>query len=397
MKKLPLLVLLTVQYGLAQPKNGQPVADFVIPTLLNAPTKTTTLAAQRGKLVLLEFWATWCAPCLEAMPHLNALQTRHAHQLQVITITDETPKRIGQYLSARPAKLWFAIDSARTIAALFPHHLIPHTVLIGPDGNLLAQTTPSAVTDGLIDSLWRQQTVHITEKVDHSMDLPAILKTYFQAADTVKNRFIMQAQIVGAPGVSTTHLADSVFKYRRLTCLNLSLTTLYRIAYGNYSYKRTIDKTGSTNQSPVYCVDLIVDQPEQLLPTLRAELTKRFDVQTRLDVQRKEVNVLRITDQTKFDQIPRNKLGRRTYSARQGDMDQQAATMADVADFLETYGTDRRLVIDDTRNREKLDLHFSYQPENPASLLTALSAMGLSLIKEERPIDMLILQTTSQP
>ncbi|GAB3754414.1 redoxin domain-containing protein [Spirosoma pomorum] len=392
MKKLLVLLLLTVQHGLAQPKNGQPVADFLIPTLLNAPTKTTTLAAQRGKVVLLEFWATWCSPCLKAMPHLAALQKRHANQLQVIAITDESAKRIGQYLTARPSNLWVAIDSAHTIASLFPHHIIPHTVLIGPDGTLVAQATPDIVTDGLIDSLWRKQTVHLAEKIDNSMSLPDILKTYFGAADTVRNRFVMQAQIEGAPSFSTTHLRDSVFKNRRITCLNLPLTALYRIAYGNYSYKRTVDETGSTDKSPVYCVDLIVDRPEQLLPVLRAELASRFDIRTSIEPQRKQVNVLRVTDQAKFDQIPRNKSGQRTYSARQGEMDQQAVTMQDVAEFLESYGIDRRLVIDETQNREKMDVTISYQPENPSSLTTALSAMGLSLVPQERQIDMLVLR-----
>jgi uncharacterized protein (TIGR03435 family) len=392
MKKLLLLLLLMGHYGFSQPKNGQPVPDFRVGTLLNAPTKTTTLTAQRGKLVLLEFWATWCAPCLKAMPHLAALQKRHAHQLQVITVTDESPKRISLYLTARPSTLWFAIDSAQTIATLFPHRIIPHTVLIGPDGTLLAQTAPGSVTDEVIDSLWRQQAVHITEKIDNPMSLPDILKTYFLAADTVRNRFVMQAQIEGAPGMSTTHLQDSVFKHRRLTGINLPLTTLYQIAYGNYSFKRTLDKTGSSDKSPLYCVDLIVDRPEQLLPTLRAALTNRFDMRTSIEPQRREVNVLRITDQTKFNQIPRNKSGKRTYSARQGEMNQQAVSMGDLADFLENYGVDKRLVVDETRNSEKLDIRIAYQPENPPSLPVALAALGLSMIREVRQIDVLVLE-----
>jgi uncharacterized protein (TIGR03435 family) len=265
-------------------------------------------------------------------------------------------------------------------------------VLIGPDGTLLAQTAPGSVTDEVIDSLWRQQAVHITEKIDNPMSLPDILKTYFLAADTVRNRFVMQAQIEGAPGMSTTHLQDSVFKHRRLTGINLPLTTLYQIAYGNYSFKRTLDKTGSSDKSPLYCVDLIVDRPEQLLPTLRAALTNRFDMRTSIEPQRREVNVLRITDQTKFNQIPRNKSGKRTYSARQGEMNQQAVSMGDLADFLENYGVDKRLVVDETRNSEKLDIRIAYQPENPPSLPVALAALGLSMIREVRQIDVLVLE-----
>lgn len=215
MKKLTLLLLFVSHWGFSQPKKGQAVPGFPFSTVLNAPLKATTLDQLKGKLVLIEFWATWCGPCVEAMPHLKQLQQKHAQQLQVITVTDETPKRINQYLTSRPSNLWFAIDSARALTRLFPHRMIPHTVLISADGKLIAQTTPRAVTDQVIDSLWSQQEVHLPEKTDNALSAPEVIKTYFQAADTVKSRFIMQAEIKGSSGVRTTHLNDSIFRNRR--------------------------------------------------------------------------------------------------------------------------------------------------------------------------------------
>lgn len=391
MKTITLFLLLISPCVLAQPKMGDLVPNLHFGPILNAPTKTATLNQFKDKLVLIEFWATWCGPCLEAMPHLNELQQRHAHQLQVITVTDETPERIGRFLTKRPSKLWFAIDSTRALTKTFPHHIIPHTILIDPDGRLIAQTNPGAITSKVIDSLWRQQPVHLPEKVDNSLTLPEILKAYFDAADTVKSRFIIQAQIKGAPGVQMTHANDPIFKNRRITCLNLPLTTLYRIAYGDFPYKRTIDKTGSTDKSPVYCVDLIVASKDQLMPSLQQELASRFDMQTKIEPQVKEVNVLRITDREKFTQIPRNKSGKRTYSASRGAIDQQATTMADFAEYLESYSPGKLIVVDETQNRELLDIKFSYQPEDPKSLPAVLSEMGLSLTTERRTIDMLVL------
>ncbi len=391
MKTTTLFFLLIAHCGLAQPKKGEPMPNLRFGPMLNAPVKTASLDQLRGKLVLIEFWATWCSPCLEAMPHLNKLQTRHANQLQVVTVTDESPQRIGQFLAKRPSNLWVAIDSSRSLTNIFPHHVIPHTILIGPDGRFIAQTRPGAVTDALIDSLWRGQGVHLPEKVDNPLTLAEIMRTYFDAADTVKSRFMMQAQIKGAPGVQMTHANDPVFRNRRITCINLPLTTLYRIAYGDFPYKRTIDKTGSTDESPVYCLDLIVASKEQLHPTLQRELASRFDVQTRIEAQQKEVNVLRITDPVKFARISRSQSEERTFSARRGSTDQKAATMADLADYLETYGPDKPIVVDETGNRELLDIKFSYQPEDPASLPAVLSSMGLASTKERRTVDMLVL------
>lgn len=141
----------------------------------------------------------------------------------------------------------------------------------------------------------------------------------------------------------------------------------------------------------MYCLDLIVPSQEELLTTLQRELASRFDMQAKVEPQLKEVNVLTVTNREKFNQISRNKSGKRTYASRQGEINQDAITMVDFADFLETYGTDKLLVIDETQNSEKLDIKFSFQPENPQSLTTILSEMGLTLAKKPRKVDMLLL------
>ncbi|HVW97192.1 MAG TPA: TIGR03435 family protein [Mucilaginibacter sp.] len=394
MKKIALLVLiLLLSHGtFAQLKNGELVPEINFVTVLNAPVKQTALSTLKGKVVLIEYWATWCGSCIVAMPHLKQLQEKFPDKLQVITVTDETAKRTGQFLAVKPSNLWFAVDTARAISAVFPHQLIPHTVLIDQDGKLVANTSPEFVTEKVIDSILSRQIVHLPEKKDNPMDYDEIIKTYFSAADTVQHRFMMLPKIPGAPGLSTTWLTDSVFSGRRLTCLNVGLSLLYRLANNNFPYGRTIDKTGDDpDKSPAYCLDIIVPEKADLLPTLRKELAKRFDLQAKIDPQIKDVYVLTITDSAKFKKVPRNTSGKRTYYARHGEIDQQDMTMTDFADYLESFGIVSRPVIDETGNHEKLDIKFSFQPENPASLTKVLSDMGLKLEQAQRTVNMLVL------
>jgi thiol-disulfide isomerase/thioredoxin len=65
---------------------GQTAPDFAITTWIKG--EPTTLAAQRGRVVLLEFWATWCKPCREMFPKLNELQNQPSLRgLEIIAVT----------------------------------------------------------------------------------------------------------------------------------------------------------------------------------------------------------------------------------------------------------------------------------------------------------------------
>ena len=396
MKKLSLALILLINYAFAQVKNGELVPDINFQPILNAPVKQGSLAQLKGKVVLVEFWATWCGGCIVAMPHLNELQKKYAGKLQVITVTDETVKRTNQFLAVKHFNFWFSVDTGRVIAKLFPHQLIPHTVLIDADGKLIANTSPELITEKVMDSLINKKEVHLAEKADNPMDYEDILKKYFAADDTVKTRFNMLPEMKGAPGLSTTWLDNKVFSGRRLTCLNLGLSSLYRLTNNDFPYSRTIDKTDKDKNEAAYCLDIIVENKADLLPALRQELAKRFDLQAKVETQTKEAYVLKVTDPEKFKTIARNTSGKRTYYSRHGEIDQQNMTMKDFADFLESYGIGRLPVVDETRNDEKFDIKFSWQPENPASLTKVLKGMGLTLEKQQRPIDMLIIYNQNQ-
>jgi thiol-disulfide isomerase/thioredoxin len=393
MKKSILVIIgLTLYlYAAAQVKIGEAIPDINFKTVLNAPVKNINLSKLKGKVVLIEFWATWCGSCLVAMPHLKQLQQKYHDKLKVIAVNDETIKRTSQYLAIKPSNLWFAVDTERNIAKLFPHQLIPHTVLISADGKLIANTSPELITEKVIDSIWNRQEVHLAEKKDNPLDYNELIKKYFFAADTVTNRFSMLPEIKGAPGVSTTWLNDSTFNGRRLTCINLDLKTLYRLANNDFPYSRMIDRTGESKNAPSYCLDLIVAHKKMLLPALQKELSTRFDLQAEIEPQTKEVYVLKVTDPEKVKKIPVNTSGKRIYYGRHGEIDQQDMTMNDFAGYLENYGVGRLPVVNETNVSGKFDIKFSFQPENPASLTTILNDMGLSLEKQERKIDMLIL------
>lgn len=113
-------------------------ADFTLPDLDGQPQ---SLAQFRGKRVLLNFWATWCHPCLEEMPALAAAQKTHA-DVQIVGIAMDSPKAVRAWLAKTPVDypIWQGLADDKDPAALFndTQGLLPYSVLIDADGRVRA-------------------------------------------------------------------------------------------------------------------------------------------------------------------------------------------------------------------------------------------------------------------
>jgi thiol-disulfide isomerase/thioredoxin len=99
------------------------------------------LSAHRGKWVVVNFWATWCAPCLKEMPELSALDAMHEH-IEVIGLAYEEidAKAMRAFLSQRPVVYPIAIvDVANPPADFATPRGLPMTYLIAPDGKIAKQ------------------------------------------------------------------------------------------------------------------------------------------------------------------------------------------------------------------------------------------------------------------
>jgi cytochrome c biogenesis protein CcmG, thiol:disulfide interchange protein DsbE len=86
-----------------------------------------------GKFVLVDFWATWCGPCRQSIPHLNELQAKFADRLVVIGLTDEPLEAVRKMKSPKIAYAVGSDTQARTSKAAAVQG-IPHAMLIDPQG-----------------------------------------------------------------------------------------------------------------------------------------------------------------------------------------------------------------------------------------------------------------------
>jgi peroxiredoxin len=111
-------------------------ADFTLTDLHN---KKFTLSELRGKIVLVNFWATWCPPCRKEMPDLDAIYTHFQSQgLVVLSITDEDGFKVNSFIGPSGYHPPVLLDPGGKVHKLFHVEGIPQTFVFGRDGKLVA-------------------------------------------------------------------------------------------------------------------------------------------------------------------------------------------------------------------------------------------------------------------
>jgi peroxiredoxin len=113
-------------------------ADF---TLKDLQGKEWTLSTLRGKVVLINFWATWCPPCRKEMPDLDVLAKKYADQgLVVLSISDEDAAKVTAYALQHNLTYPLLLDPGRKAENAFHIEGIPQSFVFNREGKLVAQS-----------------------------------------------------------------------------------------------------------------------------------------------------------------------------------------------------------------------------------------------------------------
>jgi thiol-disulfide isomerase/thioredoxin len=138
--------------------NGDVAIDLDV---ISADGTTTTLSSLKGKVIYIDVWATWCGPCLAAMPHLEALKKKYATNNQVsivsLSIDDSDNIWLKNLEKRKPGGIQWRIDRARM--ADYGVETIPRYILIDKNFTIAELNAPEAADPDLssmIDSLLKK-------------------------------------------------------------------------------------------------------------------------------------------------------------------------------------------------------------------------------------------------
>ena len=264
-KILLLVLLLIVGYGESRAQVveqiikslqiGDTVPDVIFESKfkvmdINSGTKSISLKDHAGKkLILIDFWATWCAPCIASLPKMDSLQVKYAEDIAVIPITYETADKVkdffGVRVKANVAHSNLNYITGNTIfSSLFKHSTLPHYVWLDGKGKVLAITDAKEVNSTNIEKVIRSEHIILPVKNDYRAPFDKAKPVFFDDEKMAGMDLIKQSSLTrysnrfGCGYIQTVGLKDEHPKvknshFRRVFAYNLSMIQLYQLAHSD--------------------------------------------------------------------------------------------------------------------------------------------------------------------
>ena len=358
---------------------GQTAPELNIEKYLQAPEGEKSLSALKGKVVVLEFWATWCVPCVAEIPHLNQLSEEFRDkQVQFISVTDEGEDVIAPFLKRQEMKSWIGLDTDRSAFEAYGVRGIPRTFLINQEGIIAASLHPVGLSSDIIKKVIAGEKIELPK-------LPKPKTVGNEGTDPIFKILIAPTEKEG--GRSSSKISKG---YKQREAESNTLHQILSMAYG-VPQTRIIGPETLLESRYEISVRLPTNQFDFLFQqALTASL------QLRVSNEKKSVEVLVLTaGEDSAEKLKPSVMsssgsmastGPGKLKAMNGDIGMLANSLEQVLE---------RIVEDGTGIEGKYDWELTYDEDDPNSALAALKEqLGLQMRKEQREIEFLIVNDT---
>ncbi|MBX7172423.1 MAG: redoxin domain-containing protein [Pyrinomonadaceae bacterium] len=387
-------------------KVGEKADNVRFDNVLNSPQSSFSFKDLKDKIVIVEFWATWCGPCLPAMDHLKTLKDKFPDQVEVISVLHESEERLQRYIKNKPSAIWHLADPEMKTNQYFPHRAVPHTVLIDKDGKVAAITRPDEITEEVINKLINKQTVSLTKKDDGLNDGFDFTKDYFPKPESTEYAFDFQPPVPGGFPL-TQRQRKGIWAGRRMTLINQPILNIYKTVFGFNTVRLVFEGVErSSIESPKnktsYCLDVVVPKGKEneLLAYAQKELLKMdFEIKGRIEKRKVEVGILTVTDKEKLlsHQSKGNESGQANVGMVNASQYKRNGVSIDemLKGFFESFGHGGLPLVNETGVDGLFDFDFSLDLEDKFTLKNALEKYGLKLSKDTREVELLVIYKES--
>ncbi len=378
------------------PRVGDRAPEISLKKLLQAPADAAAnLEALRGRVIILEFWATWCGPCASSMNHLNRLAERfRGRPVSIIAISSEEETDLLKYLRRRPAQMWIGVDDDETTFKRYQPRVIPHTVLIDPKGKIAAITYPEKVTEQIVEDLLAGRAVSLPVKqygYEKGLDEKALDQMQERLDSSTIYKTIIRPS-ASESGWSRFHLQDSAFAGRRFEADGIRPLSLLSAAF-DAPVNRLIDEAGL----PVagYRVDVILPEGKEYLlrPTIQQLALTSLGITVEREARMMDVKALRRIEGAA--PLEPSSADKPLYTFRGPKLTAIRQPIAKLVDYVGNGSTSP--VVDETGLAGEYDFSMEWVLGDKSSFNEALNKLGFELTNERRPVEVLVIKRASKP
>lgn len=368
MKPLRLFALLALALG-SLPARAANVGDrapeiHFDKILPEQPASNASIQSLTGKVVVVEMWATWCGPCIEAIPHLNKLAEEFKDGSVVfISVSNEEPAVVEAFLKKRPISGLVGIAHTQDPAPLYGVEGIPSTILIDRSGKIAGITNPDLLTASMLEGLLRGQPLPtISLSIQPSQTWGGLSFTGTNNVDLKSESLrtiiwrlwgIQESRVLGDP------LSDPTGYDVSLSIPGTTKATFSPWARDVISSAFHIKVTRETRDTEALVLSKTLEKPPALQPT-----------GTCTDLNNQQI----------LPAIP---------PATGGAFKLCYTEVSMVAKMLESYA--KKTVVDETGITGKYDIQISYDKSGPDGLIEGLRKAGFKIEQAHRMIDFLIV------
>lgn len=144
---------------------GDAIGNIVIKKVLNSPASLSSSDSLASKLTIVDFFGTWCVPCLRALPRLTALKEQFGSDLNIVLVSNETEAQLAKFIQARKRFLFpIIVDEGSEWTSRFQPPSLPYTVIV-KEGKIIEITEAEKLDKASVEQ-WLKDTVAIAVKSD---------------------------------------------------------------------------------------------------------------------------------------------------------------------------------------------------------------------------------------
>lgn len=387
---LSLLVMLSGAPAAGQISVGQMAPPLTFTQLLQAPSGTRTdWPSLRGKVVVLEFWATWCGTCIEQIPHSNSIvRAVGSSEVQFIEVDDEPPETVEKFVARIPISGWLGIDTSGKTIQAYGAETRPRTVVIDSNGRIAAILSPTQLTGAALLNLATGSKVQFPAEPSYRQALSDAAKLDELAAsggNAIFDISVRRGDSNGQPSlVDNSAEPDGPVK---LDVINMPLRALS--GFMGLPLDRIRIRTSSPERYSLH-VAAPEGTLEQLGPAIQLAVASAANLHLVRVNAEEEVWVIRTTPQSASLLQPAapEKGQMCMYERSTGKLILEHCTLDRVAETLEDYLTTPTPVLNETGIKGEISGIFDLASPGSEALRSALERnMGLTLVRARRKVE----------